>query len=40
MRLSLPLAIVLALVANFIPGFGKVPNPQPPANDSPPQQNK
>ncbi len=37
MRLSFPLAIVLALIANLVPTFGKVPNPQPPSNDSPPQ---
>lgn len=37
MRLSFPLAIVLALIANVIPQFGKVPNPQPAANNPQPQ---
>jgi hypothetical protein len=39
MRLSFPLALVLALVANLIPSFGKVPSPQPASND-PQSQNK
>jgi hypothetical protein len=37
MRLSFPLAIVLALLANLVPTFGRVPNPQPASNDAPPQ---
>jgi len=40
MRLSFPLAIVLALIANLVPSFGRVPDPQPAANDSPPQSRK
>ena len=39
MRLSLPLAIALALLANLVPSFGKVPSPQP-SNDPTPQQPK
>lgn len=37
MRLSLPLAIVLALIANLIPTFGRVANQQPAANGATPQ---
>jgi len=33
MRLSFPLALVLALIANLVPTFGKVPNAQPASND-------
>ena len=33
MRLSFPLALVLALIANLVPTFGKVPNAQPAGND-------
>ncbi|HZE61910.1 MAG TPA: hypothetical protein VE085_15300 [Burkholderiales bacterium] len=41
MRLTFPLALVLALVANLVPTFGKVPNQQPASNDpSPPQPTK
>ena len=40
MRLSFPLAIVLALLANLVPSFGRVPNPQPASNDSPPPTRK
>ena len=37
MKLSLPLAIALALLANLVPTFGKVASPQPAANNTPPQ---
>ena len=37
MKLSFPLAVALALLANLIPTFGKVPSQQPAANDPPPQ---
>jgi hypothetical protein len=40
MRLSFPLALVLALLANLVPTFGKVASPQPAANDTPPQAQK
>ena len=40
MRLSFPLAIALALLANLVPSFGKVPSPQPASNDPTPQQPK
>lgn len=36
MRLSFPLAVLLALVANLVPSFGKVANPQPASNDPQP----
>jgi hypothetical protein len=32
MKLSLPLALALALVANLIPIFGRMPDPQPRKN--------
>ncbi len=37
MRLSLPMALLLALVANLVPTFGKVQLPPLPTNDRPPQ---
>ena len=40
MRLSFPLAIVLALLANLVPSFGRVASPQPAANDPSPQEQK
>lgn len=40
MKLSLPLAIVLALLANLVPSFGKVANPQSASNDPSPQSPK
>ena len=40
MRLSFPLAIVLALIANLVPTFGKIPNPQPASNDPAPPQTR
>jgi hypothetical protein len=40
MRLSLPLAVVLALLANLVPSFGKAATPQPAASDTPPQAQK
>ena len=33
MRLSFPLALALALLANLVPSFGKVAAPQPASND-------
>lgn len=33
MKLSFPLALVLALIANLVPTFGKVPSAQPASND-------
>jgi hypothetical protein len=36
MRLSFPLALLLALVSNLVPTFGKVPHPQPASNDATP----
>jgi len=33
MKLSFPLALALALIANLVPTFGKVPNAQPASND-------
>ena len=36
MKLSFPLAIVLALLANLVPTFGKVASQQPSSNDSQP----
>ena len=36
MKLSFPLAIVLALLANLVPTFGKVPSQQPASNDPSP----
>ena len=40
MRLSFPLALALALLANLVPSFGKVPNAQPASNDPSPQSQK
>lgn len=40
MRLSFPVAIVLALLANLVPTFGKGATPQPATNNTPPQQSK
>ena len=40
MKLSFPVAIVLALLANLVPTFGKVAGPQPATNDTPPQAQK
>ena len=40
MKLSFPVAIVLALLANLVPTFGKVAGAQPAANDTPPQSQK
>ena len=40
MRLSLPLAIALALLANLVPTFGKGATPQPASNDPSPQNQK
>ena len=37
MRLSFPIALALALLANLVPSFGKVQTPQPAANDTPTQ---
>ena len=37
MKLSLPVAIVLALLANLVPTFGKGATPQTAANDTSPQ---
>lgn len=37
MKLSLPVAIVLALLANLVPTFGKGAAPQAAANDTSPQ---
>ena len=37
MKLSLPLAIALALLANLVPSFGKGAGPQAAANDTSPQ---
>ena len=40
MKLSLPLAVVLALLANLIPGGKQVANPAPASDDSTPQTSK
>jgi hypothetical protein len=40
MKLSLPLAVALALLANLVPGFGKVLDRLPAGNDAPPQPSK
>ena len=40
MRLSLPVAVVLALLSNLVPTIGKASTPQPAANNTPPQAQK
>jgi len=37
MKLSFPVAVVLALLANLVPTFGKAATPQPATNNTPPQ---
>ena len=40
MKLTLPVAVVLALIANLIPGFGKPPNQAQPSSGATPPAKK